>query len=110
MKIILTESQLNNIIDRFITYKLEPHEVKTSEEYGDSIFWVKKGNVIAEIDKHAGYFWVSRAIWKSVSNMFSLERKETQQVIKNWLEEHYELVRLTPEPLSDLNFVDLDEH
>ena len=110
MKYIITESQLNKSIDKFITFQLEPHEVKTSEEYPDSIFWVKDGEVIVEIDKHAGYFWVSREIWMSVSRMFSLERKETQQVIKNWLEEHYELRRLTPEPLSDLNFVDLEEY
>jgi hypothetical protein len=36
---------------------LEPHEVKKSPKYPDSIFWVKNGEVIAEINKNSGYFF-----------------------------------------------------
>jgi hypothetical protein len=96
MKYIITESQYNKTIDKFITYQLEPHEVKKSPKYPDSIFWVKNGEVIAEINKNSGYFFVERQIWKTISSMFSLELDETQQVIKDWLEEHYKLGGLTP--------------
>ena len=95
MKIIITESQYNNAIDRFITYQLEPHEEATSKEYLGYIFWVKDDEVIAEIEK-SEYFWVKTHIWDTISRMFSLEYEETQEVIKEWLEEHYKLGSLTP--------------
>ena len=95
MKYIITESQYSKIIDKFITYQLVPHEEMTSKKYPDSIFWVKDGEVIVEIEK-LKFFWVHYKIWKTISGMFSLEYKETQDVIKEWLEEHYKLGSLTP--------------
>ena len=95
MKYIITESQYNNTIDKFITYIFEPHEEIRIKKYPDSIFWVKEGEVIAEI-LQSKYFYVSYQIWRSISVMFSLENDETQQVIKEWLEEHYKLGELTP--------------
>ena len=95
MKYIITESQYNKAIDKFITYQLEPHEEKTSKEYPNSIFWVKDNEVIAEIEK-SEYFWIDYHIWDTISLMFSLEYEETQEVIKEWLEEHYKLGSLTP--------------
>jgi len=95
MKYIIKESQYNNAIDKFITYQLEPHEEKRTKKYPKSVFWVKDGAVIAEI-LQSKYFYVSYQIWRSISVMFSLENDETQQVIKEWLEEHYKLGGLTP--------------
>ena len=96
MKYIITESQYNKTIDKFITYQFEPHEVKKSPKYPDSIFWVKDGEVIAEIDKNSGYFWIDYQIWDTISSMFSMEYNEIQRVMKDWLEEHYKLGGLTP--------------
>ena len=95
MKYIISESQYNKAIDKFITYQLEPHEKKTSKKYPNSIFWIKDGKVIAEIQK-SKYFWVNLDIWSTISNMFSLKYNDTQSVIKSWLEEHYKLGGLTP--------------
>ena len=95
MKYIITESQYNKAIDEFITFQLEPHEEKTSKKYPNSIFWVKDGEVIVEIQK-SKYFWVKHEIWSTISSMFSLEYEETQEVISEWLEEHYKLGLLTP--------------
>lgn len=95
MKYIITESQYDNTIDKFITYQFEPHEEIRTKKFPDSIFWVKDGEVISEIE-NSEYFWVSPQIWRSISLMFSLEYDETQQVIKDWLEEHYKLGELTP--------------
>jgi hypothetical protein len=95
MKYIITESQYSNSIDKFITYLLEPHEEKRTEEHPKSVFWVKDGEVISEIE-NSEHFWVSPQIWRSISLMFSLKYSETQQVIKDWLEEHYKLGGLTP--------------
>jgi uncharacterized membrane protein len=95
MKYIITESQYNKTIDKFITYQFEPHEEKRTKNKPNSIFWVNDGEVIAEIH-NPKYFWVDYQIWVTISSMFSLEYSETQQVIKDWLEEHYKLGGLTP--------------
>ena len=109
MKYIITESQYNKTIDKFITYQLEPHEVKKSSDYPDSIFWIKNGEIIAEIN-NTKYFWVESQIWKTISSMFSLEYSETQQVIKDWMEENYKLERLTPTPFPFAPPNVLEEH
>ena len=95
MKVIITEQQYNNAIDKFISYQFEPHEVRASKKYPDSVFWIKNGEVIAEIEKSKN-FWVHYQIWPTISNMFLLEYDDTQSVIKYWLEEHYKLGGLTP--------------
>jgi hypothetical protein len=95
MKYIITENQYNNTIDKFMTYLFEPHEEIKTKKFPDSIFWVKEGSVISEI-KNSEYFFVSHKFWDNISNMLSLEYDETQQVIKDWLEEHYKLGGLTP--------------
>jgi hypothetical protein len=100
MKYIITESQYNKTIDKFISFQFEPHEVKKSSEYPDSIFWIKNGEVIAEIN-NPKYFWVESQIWNTISSMFSLKHSETQQVIKDWLEENYKLGGLTPWKISN---------
>ena len=109
MKYIITESQYNKAIDRFITFELEPHEVKTSKKYPDSIFWVKDGEVIAEIE-NSEYFYLDYNIWDKISDLFSLEYDDTQSVIKHWLEEHYKLGELTPERFASIKSVGLEEH
>ena len=109
MKYIITESQYNNTIDKFMTYLFEPHEEIKTKKFPDSIFWVKDGEVIAEILK-SKYFYVSHQIWKSISVMFSLNSPETLQVIKEWLEEHYKLGGLTPLFFSFNSSSVLEEH
>ena len=109
MKYIITESQYNNSIDKFITYLFEPHEEKRTKKHPDSIFWVKEGEVIVEIE-NSEYFWISPQIWNNIKIMFSLENNETQQVIKDWLEEHYKLGELTPNNFNALDMMLLEEH
>jgi len=109
MKYIITESQYNNSIDKFITYLFEPHEEKRTKKHPDSIFWVKEGEVIVEIE-NSEYFWISPQIWNNIKIMFSLENNETQQVIKDWLEEHYKLGGLKPLFFSFNSSSVLEEH
>ena len=97
MKYVIKESQYGNIINKFISHQFEPHKEKRTREYPESIFWIKDGEIIAEIEKSKDFF-VSPQIWKNIMSMFSLEDTETQQVIKDWSEEHYKLGELTPLP------------
>jgi hypothetical protein len=96
MKYIITESQYNKTIDKFISYQLEPHEEKSSKEKPKSKFWVKDGKVIAELNKKNNEFYLHFDIWHMISLMFSLENDETKEVMRQWLKEHYNLSRLTP--------------
>ena len=109
MKYIITESQYGKTIDNFITNQLEPHEEKRTREYPESVFWVKDGEIIAEIEK-SKYFWVNRQIWRTINVMFSLEYDETKQVIKDWLEEHYKLGGLKPGNYGSTMLPSLEEH
>jgi hypothetical protein len=101
MKYIITESQYNKVIDKFISRQFKGFEEKTNPKYDDSTFWVKNGEIIAEIQydeiHNHDYFWIDGGIWDIISGMFSLEYGETQQVISLWMEKHYSLGKLRPE-------------
>jgi uncharacterized membrane protein len=109
MKYIITESQYNNTIDKFISSQFEPHEKKTIQRYPTSIFWVKNGEIIAEIE-NSEYFTVKNKVWYIISVMFSLGYDETQKAISLWLEEHYNLGELIPSTIEDFFSIQLDEH
>jgi hypothetical protein len=96
MKYIITESQHDRAIDRFITYQLEPYEVKEFKRYPTSTFWVKDGEVVASVDKERNLFWLHEEIWRSITSMFSLDGIETSHVIKKWLDKHYGVEELSP--------------
>jgi hypothetical protein len=110
MKYIITESQHNKIIDKFITYQFEPHEEKRTKNKPDSIFWVKDDEVILEINDSSDYILVRPQIWEDIESMISLNYSETQQVIKDWLEEHYKLGGLTLVVPEISNLCLLEEH
>jgi hypothetical protein len=96
MKYIITESQYNKAIDKFISHQFKGFEERTSPQRYDSNFWVKDGEVIAEIGKGTYYIVIRSDIWNIISDMFSLDHKEVKTYIKQWLEEHFMLGRLTP--------------
>ena len=98
MKIIITEQQYNKAIDKYLTYLFEPHEEKISKKDPDSIFWMKDGNAIAEIE-NSETFWVDEDIWDNISIMFSLDKNDVKRFIKQWLEEHYGLGGLVTMPI-----------
>jgi len=80
---------------KYLNYLFEDmYEVK-SEEYPDSRFWKKNGEVVLELKK-SGNLIVLLSIWGDISNMFSLDYDETQQLIKDWAEQHLELDGITP--------------
>ena len=103
MKVIITESQYNKAIDQFISYCLEPHEVKISENYPESVFWVKSGIVIVDIEDST-HFWLTREKWDTISNMFGFSENETRLAIIVWLEKHYGLGSLNVHNLGSGGF------
>jgi hypothetical protein len=96
MKIIITETQYNKAIDRFLTSQLKPDEVIERLSY-NKIFWIKDGKIVAELgtQKYDNFF-ISKKVWELTSSIFSLTYDETKDVIQIWLEKHYNLGELTP--------------
>ena len=102
MKVIITEVQYGRAIDFYISHLLEPHEVKTSEKYPNSIFWIKDGKIIVEIENLEDDFWLRSDLWTNISIMFNLEYSEIQSVIKEWLKQHHNLGKFIPGRMPSL--------
>ena len=87
MKYIITESQYNNAIDRFITYKFEPHkEVPSGYK---NIYWIKDdGEIVVNFDFHRKGVYISSTIWRDVSRMFSLDHNDVRDSFAEWFELH----------------------
>jgi len=97
MKYIITESQYNKIIDRFISSQFEGFEAKTTSELPNSIFWIKYNEVILEI-RSFGDIWVDKDIWDMISTMFSLDTDGVDSALMNWMKVHQILKESSVDP------------
>jgi hypothetical protein len=98
MKYIITESQYNKAIDKFISKQFEGFEEVRIPRYG-LVVWVKDGKIVAEIlnvGDRGDYFFVDKDIFNSIEDMFGLnDFKEVKLTIEHWLENHHNLSKLT---------------
>ncbi len=98
MKYIITESQYNKAIDKFISKKFEGFEEVRIPRYG-LLLWVKDGKIVAEIlnvGDRGDYFFVDRGIWNSIDDMFDIDDyKEIRLGVENWLERNHNISNLT---------------
>jgi len=95
MKIIITENQMRKLQFKFLNYLFDDiYEVELNE-YPDTRFWKKNDRVVLELEK-SGRLYVLHTIWNDISDMLSLDYDETEQLIKEWVERHLELVGVTP--------------
>jgi hypothetical protein len=95
MKYIITESQLRNTQFKYLDYLFEGMYEVESKKFQGSRVWKKDGKVVLELEK-LDRLWVLYSVWSYISDMLSLNYDETQQLIKEWAEEHLELVGITP--------------
>jgi hypothetical protein len=100
MKIIITENQLRKVQFKFLNYLFEDIYEVESKKYPDSRFWKKDGKVVLELEK-SGRLLVLYSIWNDVENMLSLNYDETQQLIKDWMEQHLGLEGYVPSILNN---------
>jgi hypothetical protein len=98
MKYIITESQYNKAIDKFISKQFEGFEEVRIPRYG-LVVWVKDGKIVAEIlnvGDRGDYFFVDKDIFNSIEDMFGLnDFKEVKLTIEHWLENNHSLSKLT---------------
>ena len=105
MKYIITESQIDRVVFKWLNLEygdLTPYE---KEEYLDYIFFMKDGEVIFDYNKKNGIVLISNdKIWSFLQNFFGLEFEEIQDLTKKWVEEHYKLRVKTTIRKSELGY------
>jgi len=95
MKIIITESQLRNTQFSYLDYLFEDMYEVESKKFQGSRVWKKDNKVVLELEK-SDRLWVLYSVWSNISGVLSLNYDETQQLIKEWVEQHLELEGITP--------------
>lgn len=83
------------------------------EKFPNSVFYFKGDNLLLELEKSSDiiYLWCSYIkIWNPISNKFSLEFPEIQQLIKETVEEHFKMRGVTPKFLTDTTDKMVEEH
>lgn len=92
MKIIITESQIEDIYFLFINkqvgdlYKRENVSKKNPygvTEFKGSTFWLKDKEVLFELDS-LDRLWIQRELFERFQSMFGTSYNETIDIFKNW--------------------------
>ena len=84
MKYLITESQLNKAIFRYLN-----NQDFIPIEEGNNIYFVNsEGDEYAQIrfDKKDGWCYIYYRLIKEISSFFSLDKTEAEQVIGKWVE------------------------
>jgi hypothetical protein len=88
MKFIITESQKDKIVEKFVFDYLKKQDYKLVDT-NNRIFFVKNiGDEYADIrfDKEDGWCWISYDLSSFLSMMLSTERSDIQNVIGKYVE------------------------
>jgi hypothetical protein len=70
-----------------------------SKYYPDSTFFKRDDKVILELEK-SGTLWVLYSVWTNISDMFSYDYGNTQQLIKEWVEAQLKKGVVVPKKLT----------
>jgi hypothetical protein len=97
MKYIITENKMERVIIHFLNTGWGDLTEYRTDEYPDSIFYIRDGEIYMEQDLENKNLWVDYdTIWKDLREWFSLEYEDIQQVITKWVGEAYNIRGLTP--------------
>ena len=100
MKYIITENKLNNVALSWMNqnFSSDQLEIVKSEDYPDSVFFKKNGEVVMEQNIKYKYFWFDYDnICLFFESFFDMEHVQIQEVLSYWLEETLKLKGYTPE-------------
>jgi hypothetical protein len=93
MKYIITESKLRRVQFKYLDYLFEGmHEIKMLSPNGifsgpNTIFWKKDDSILLALRiREKNKLEVTYPIWEDISNMFSLDYYETQELMEEWAE------------------------
>jgi hypothetical protein len=99
MKYLITESQLDNIIFKYLD-----NQDFIQIEKGDIIFFVNsEGDEYAQIrfDKDDGWCYIYYKLVKEISAFFSMEESDSESVIGRWVENTLQMKSINTLVLSE---------
>ena len=98
MNIIVNRPQLVRAVLLYLNKNFGNLTQKTIPKYPDSVFYVNSDNEsLMEYDKKNEYVWIHYyQIWSKIESLFPIENRETELIMKHWLEETYKLKGVTP--------------
>jgi hypothetical protein len=90
MNYLITESQIENLVFRYLDNMFGVKEYRT-DKYPTILFFIRDGKIYMEYDiendvLYMGYR-VKYSIERSLENMFDLNRIEINKVMNEWLEQ-----------------------
>lgn len=92
MKYIITESQKNRGILKYLNTEYGDLKPYKTDEYPNHIFFMKDGEVMFDYNEKNGVAHVSYThIWSFLKSFFELNNEEIEDLTKAWVEEHYKL-------------------
>ena len=92
MNIIVDKPQLVKVVKLYLTKSFGNLTLKTSKDYPDSVFYVNSNNeILMEYDKEWKFIYVSYDIWLRLERYFPINQSDIYFIIKDWLEDHYEI-------------------
>lgn len=95
----MTDNLKHKII-KYLNSEFSDLEQFETKKHPDYIFFMKDGEVVFDYNKKNGDVYISYdKIWSFLKKFFGLEYEEIQDIIKEWVEEHYNLRVTTTENL-----------
>ena len=98
MDIQVNKHQLERIVIKWLNKYFGNLTPKTSSTYPRSVFYINSGNeIMMEYDNKTESVYINDGqIWLKIESLFHLNYRDTQSIIKVWLEEAYKLEGVTP--------------
>ena len=97
MKIIITESQLNNAQSKYMKHILGNLREYESEKYRKSRVWKNDDNDYVLALTKSGILYVNEDIWVDFEDFFSLGFHETKDALKTFFEQYLNLENIQPQ-------------
>ena len=93
MDIIVDRPQLVRVVLLYLNKNFGNLTPKKSFKHPNSIFYVDSNNeILMEYDKKIDEVYIHyERIWSKIESLFSLNYRETQSIMKVWLERDYNL-------------------
>ena len=93
MNIIVDRPQLVRVVKLYLTKSFGDLTPKRHKDYHNSVFYVNSDNeIFMEYNEKNEYIWISNnKFWSKLELYFPLKYNDIQLIMKDWLEEHYNL-------------------
>jgi hypothetical protein len=95
------ENKMMKLQFKYLDYLFEGmYEVKSDED--DVRIWRKNEQPVLKLELQIGFIrklWVLNTYWDDISNMLSLDNRETKELMREWVEKRLELKgKVCPQP------------